>query len=116
MYPENERGGVGVRRMEEGESGGQCQGSEGTRRTEPVIVMGGGGKSESKKWALLGSVEGSFQNVVMGNLQGFPSALLSILQCSACGCRQKEGRWLPVVQEVDAFASKVLIDPRGKGV
>ena len=90
LYPENERGGVGVVRMEEGESGGQCQGSEGTGRTEPVIVVGGG-KSESKKWVLLGGVEGSVQNVVIGNLQGFPSVLLSILQCSACGCRQKEG-------------------------
>lgn len=57
LYPENERGGVGVRRMEEGESGGQCQGSEGTRRTEPVIVMGGGGERANPRnghcWAVL---------------------------------------------------------------
>lgn len=42
LYSENKRGGVSVGRMEEGESGRQCQGFEGTRRTEPVIVVGGG--------------------------------------------------------------------------
>lgn len=41
LYSENKRGGVSVGRME-GESGRQCQGFEGTRRTEPVIVVGGG--------------------------------------------------------------------------
>ena len=58
LYSENKRGGVSVGRMEEGERGRQCQGFEGTRRTEPVIVVGGGARVNPRNghcWAVLTS-------------------------------------------------------------
>ena len=110
LYRENERGGVGLERMGKGKVG------DGVRalRRHDLVILAGGGKSKPVKQALLGGVGGSFQNVVIRSLQGFPSTPLRDSQCSACGCRQREGRWLLVTQEVGS-AGKVKRS-KGKGV
>lgn len=48
------------------------------------------------------------------NLQGFLLALLCELQCSACRCREREGRQLAVIQEA-GFASQAQQKIQGQG-